>query len=72
MDIPAPYYSRGVFIDAGPWVLTRLWKGEQLERDFATLRARPTLDHMPWLPADAADAAARWGSTVAVVEVNPK
>ncbi len=72
------YYERGVFIDQGIWVVTRLWKDGQKVKDFATLKPKGVRRHDGSIevqfaenPASAQEAADRWGSTVEVREVNP-
>lgn len=72
------YYERGVFIDAGPFVIVRLWKDGVKVRDFSTLKPKGIRCHDGSIevqfadnPSSAQEAADRWGSTVAVAEVNP-
>ena len=74
----AKYYDRGVFIDSGPFVIVRLWKGGLKVQDFATLKPKKVMKYdgtydVEWAdhPVDAKDAASRWASSVKEVEVNP-
>lgn len=72
------YYERGVFIDQGSFVITRLWRGGILVRDFAALKpqgvrcADGSIEvQFKDNPPTAEDAAKRWGSTVEEVVINP-
>lgn len=72
------YYERGVFIDEGPFVIIRLWRGGVMARNFGLLKPRGVRRHDESIeveyadhPASAKVAADRWSSIVETVEINP-
>ena len=72
------YFERGVFVDQGPFVTIRLWKGGVMVRNFSLLKPKSVRRHdgsievqFPDHPSTAQEAADRWASSVDEIVVNP-